>query len=164
MSGGGRDRDHGEFRLLFFDDGRHVCHGENFQAVDFFSHFIGFPVEQSDEAEALLLKPAIAEEGAGQVADADDDSIPVSIDAEALPQGGDELRGWVADAGLAEVAEIGKILANLGVGDAESFAELSAGNGVGAFCGTTLGYLKALLTTLLPQEPPLLHQHHMFIL
>ena len=53
---------------------------------------VGVGVEQGDEAEALLLEAAVAEQGAGQVADADDDRGPGAVDAEALAEGGDELR------------------------------------------------------------------------
>ena len=41
----------------------------------------------------------------------------------------DQLLGRVADAGVAQVAQVGQVLAHLGVGDAERLAELAAGDG-----------------------------------
>src|SRR5262249_35495630 len=64
-----------------------------------------------------------------QVADADDRHRPLAVDAQLAAQGCDDFLRGVADAGVAEVAEVGEVLADLGVGDAEGLAELAAGDG-----------------------------------
>src|SRR5262249_8071984 len=77
---------------------------------------------------AALLEAAVAEQGAGEVADADQRHRPFAVHAERPADGGDQFVRGVADAGVAEVAERGEVLAHLRVGDAERLAELAAGD------------------------------------
>src|SRR5207302_11031396 len=70
--------------------------------------------------------------------DADDDRRPRAIDAEALAEGGDDFLSGIADAGLAKIAKIGEVFADLGVGDAERLAQLAAGGGLRAFAEKAL--------------------------
>ena len=53
---------------------------------------------------------------------------PVAVDPQDVPQGGDQLLDPVADAGIAELAEEGEVLADLGVVDRQGRAELAAGD------------------------------------
>src|SRR5258708_4383012 len=103
------------------------------QAVDFLADLAGVGVEQGDKSEPLALKAAVAQQGAGEIADADEHGGPGAVDAEAVAKGGDQVGDEVADAGLAEVAEVGEILADLGIVDAESLADLAAGDFLRAF-------------------------------
>src|SRR5260370_29502211 len=55
------------------------------------------------------------------------------METEGVGEGGDEFGGLIADARLAGVAEVGEVVANLGVVDAEHFAELAGGDDGKAF-------------------------------
>ena len=62
-----------------------------------------------------------------------DDGGPGAVDAEFLAEGVDEFLGGIADAGMSEVAEVGEVFADLGVGEVEGFAELFGGDGAAVF-------------------------------
>ncbi len=98
------------------------------QAVDFLAGLAGVGVEQGDKGETLALKAAVAQQGAGEIADADEHGRPGAVDAEAVAEGGDEVGDEVADSRLTEVAKVGEILADLGIVDAEGLADLAAGD------------------------------------
>src|SRR5262249_62391153 len=95
--------------------GRHFPQRVNPQALDRLPDFPGSGVKQGDEAEALLGKAAVTKQGPSKVADADDHGRPGAIDAKLVAQGGDQVRGGVADAGLAQVAQASEVFSNLRV-------------------------------------------------
>ena len=111
---------------------KHLLHMSAFMAVSMIvqtlyllADLFWVRVDQGDEGEPLALEAAIAQKRASEIADADKDSRPRAVDAEATAQGGDEVGQVIADAGLADVAEVGEVLANLGVVDAERLADLT---------------------------------------
>src|SRR5207302_105276 len=77
---------------------------------------------------ALGVEAAVGAEGAAEVAGADEQDVPHLVRAEDAFDLEDEVVHAVADAGVAELAEVGEVLADLGIGEAEALAELAAGD------------------------------------
>src|SRR5262249_38718784 len=78
--------------------------------------------------KAALREAAVAQQRAGQIADADDGHRPFTVDAEGAADGGDQLLRRVADAGVTEVAEVGQVFAHLRGRGAQPGPELAAGS------------------------------------
>src|SRR5262249_10141497 len=98
------------------------------QTIDALADLFRVGIEKSDDTEAALLEAAIAKQGPGEVADADQRHRPFAVHAERPADGGDQFVGGIADAGMAEVAKRRQVLAHLRVGDAERLTELAAGD------------------------------------
>src|SRR5262249_23994945 len=89
----------------------------------------GIGVEECDEGETLGAEAGVAGEGTADVADADEERVGDAIGAEDLAESCDERGDLVADAGAAELAEVGEVLADLCVGEAEGACEGAGGDG-----------------------------------
>src|SRR5262249_20634397 len=85
-------------------------------------------VTQGSHAESLLLETAIAEQGTGQIPDADEDRFPFPVDAKSMANGGRQFRGRITDARLAQVPEVGQVFADLSVAHSHTLTKLAAGN------------------------------------
>ena len=85
----------------------------------------GIDVERGHDAKALVAEALVAQQGAAQVTGADHGHRPVAIGAQDLADGLDQVVAAVADARVAKMAEIGQILADLGVAKAQQPAELA---------------------------------------
>ena len=83
-------------------------------------------VEQSDDPEPPVAEPPVFEQGPAEVAQANQGQRPVAVDPQDAPERGAQLLDPVADPGIAELAEEGEILADLGVIDRQGGAELAA--------------------------------------
>ena len=84
----------------------------------------GIGIEGLDDAEALRGEAGVAEDGAAELADADDDHRPAAVEAEDLVQLLQEAADVVAAALFSEAAKVAEVLANLCGGDAELRAQL----------------------------------------
>lgn len=128
LRGLGRYGDDRKFSLGRGDDFRNLAWRVDFQPFHGLTDFLRIGVKEGDEFEPLLREPAIPQEGASEITDADHDGVPGAINPQAMSQCGDKFLGIVTDAGLTETAEIGKVFADLSVVDAERFAKLPAGD------------------------------------
>ena len=81
---------------------------------------LGVGVEDGGEAEALGVEALVGHQCAAEVAGADEEDVPDFVGAEDLFDLGDEVVDAVADAGVAELAEVGEVFADLGVGEVEA--------------------------------------------
>ena len=99
------------------------------KAAIFLPAIAGAGVEDGGEAESLGVEALVGHEGAAEVAGADEQDVPDLVGAEDALDLGDEVVDAVADAGVAELAEVGEVLADLGIGEVEGFAELLGGDG-----------------------------------
>ena len=80
---------------------------------------LGIDVEGGHDAKALVIESLVAQQGSAQVAGADHGHRPIAIGAQDFANGVDQVVAAIANAGMAEVPEIGQVLANLGVAEAE---------------------------------------------
>src|SRR6266581_730503 len=65
--------DYAQFGAVAGDNFSHTVQGVDFQAVHGLADFGGVRIEEGHEAEALLLEAAVAQQGAGKIADTDDE-------------------------------------------------------------------------------------------
>ena len=70
------------------------------------------------------MKPTVPEEGSPEIAQSNQGYIPRPVGPEDASDGRDELHTAVADAGVAELTEVGEVLADLSVGEAEFRSQL----------------------------------------
>jgi hypothetical protein len=129
LGGGAGDGDDGEADAAFMHDAGHVGEVENGDAIDGRADFGGVVVEGGRDAEALVLEAAIAKEGAAEVAESDHGERPGLVGAEDAFDGVDQLVTAIADAGVAELAEVGQVFADLSVCKAKELAELRGAGG-----------------------------------
>ncbi len=83
-------------------------------------------IESRHDIEPLLRKAAIAQQGPAKVAGPDQDRVPALVGAQNAANRRHQLITAIANARVAKVPEVGQVLANLGVGEAEPAAELTA--------------------------------------
>ena len=76
------------------------------------------------QVKAVGGEAGVVEDGPAQPADADHRDVPVDVDAQDLPQAGQQIADAVASALLAEPPEIGQILADLGRRHLQLFPQL----------------------------------------
>jgi len=127
------------------DGGLQFGHGVDDERAAGGADLGGIGVEDGGEAEAFFFEPFIGQECAAEVAGSDEEDVPGPICAEDLADLGDEVIDAVADARVAELAEVGEVFSDLGIGECEAFAELLAGDGstVVAFEGFELSQVEA---------------------
>ena len=128
LSGFGRDRHQSE---LGMGGGKHRGHrfGRlDLQTVDALADLGRIRVKQGHEAKALLLEAAIAQQGAGQVADPDHGHQPLPVDAQPVTQSGRQVQGGITNPGLTKITQVGQVLANLVAANPQRLAEPAAGN------------------------------------
>ncbi len=89
-------------------------------------------IEAGDDFKTLLGESGIAHERAAQAADADNDDGLEAVGAEGVAESDGEQFDIVAKSAGAEVAEVGKVFAELGGGDAGDLGERFAGDGADA--------------------------------
>ena len=135
FSGDGHD---GELDVLGGGDFGEVVHGFDGEFTEGVTGLVGVGVEDGGEAEAFAEEAAVGDEGAAEVTGADEEDVPDFVGAEDFAELGDEFFDAVADAGVAELAEVGEVFADLGVGVAEGVAELFGGDG--GFVGFLQGF------------------------
>ena len=142
FAGDGHD---GELDVLFGGDGREVVHGGDGEVAEGLADLAFVGIKDGGEAEAFAEEAAVGDEGAAEVAGTDEEDVPDFVSAEDFAELGDEFFDAVADAGVAELAEVGKVFADLGVGVAQGVAELLGGDGVlfGALEGFQLAEVEA---------------------
>lgn len=129
---GGGHGDHAELNAFSMHDFGEIRGIVDRNAFDLAADDAGIAVECGHDAEALGWKSLVPQEGAAHIADADHRDGPLAIGAEDAADFSDEFVAAVADAGVAEVAEIGEVLADLGVGEAEERGELAGAHGSAA--------------------------------
>jgi hypothetical protein len=139
------DAHDGEFDVLGGDDFGEIVHGFDGELAEGVTGFVGVGVENGGEAEAFAEEAAVGDEGAAEVTGADEEDVPDFVGAEDFAELGDELIDAVADAGVAELAEVGEVFADLGVGVAKGVAELFGRDGV--FVGFMEGFELAQVET-----------------
>ena len=91
--------------------------------------FAGSVSKAATISKALLLKAAIAHQRPAEVAQADNRQRPRLLGAQNALDGVDQLAAAIADARIAELAEIGQVFADLGVGKSEHAAQLRRAGG-----------------------------------
>ena len=85
-------------------------------------------VEHGHDVEPARVEPAILDERAAEVAEADHRRGPDAVDPQDAAEGVPQLVHAVADAGVAELAEEREVFADLGVADPELRPEPAAGD------------------------------------
>lgn len=89
------------------------------------SHDAGVEIERRHDAKALRGEALVTQQGPAHVADADQRDDPLSVGAQDAANLSDQLAASVANAWMPEMAEIGEVLADLGVGEAQHLTELT---------------------------------------
>ena len=82
-------------------------------------------IERSDNAEALRRKALVPQAGPGPCFRRRPCDRPLPVRAQDVTNLGDQLMAPIPDAGMAEMAEIRQVFANLGVGEAQHFSQLA---------------------------------------
>jgi hypothetical protein len=98
------------------------------EAIDKGTDLAEVGVEESDDAKAALLESAVAEQRPSQVSHTSHGHKPVAVNAKDSTNGVDQFAYGIADARLAQVAEVSEILANLCIRDSEGLPQLSTGD------------------------------------
>ena len=138
LSGFAGDAHDGEFDVLCGGDFGEVVHGFDGEFAKGVADFVGVGVEDSGESEAFSEEAAVGDECAAEVTGADEEDVPDLVGAEDFAELCDEFIDAVADAGVAELTEVGEVFADLSVGVSEGVAELFGGDGV--FVGFLEGF------------------------
>jgi hypothetical protein len=128
LGGLGGDGEQAQFRTRGRHHLGHSLGRVDFQAVDPLAALGGVGVEQGDDAKAALREATVAQQGPGQVAHPHEHRRPFPVDSQGTPDGLDQFARRIADPRLAQVTERSQVLADLGVGDSERLAQLSAGD------------------------------------
>ena len=82
-------------------------------------------VKRRHDAKALVAETLVAQQCAAQIARADHGHRPVAVGAQDLANGLDQVVAAIADARMAEMAEVGQVFAHLGIAKAQQSAELA---------------------------------------
>jgi hypothetical protein len=135
---GGGYGDHAQFDLPIGNDFRQAIKLANFDILDMRADLFGVGFEGSDDAEALLHEPPVTQEGSSQVSYTDEGHPPFAVGPEDDLDRTDEFLATVANAGMAKVPEMGQILTNLGIGEAQVPAKLTAAGGLFAISDQVL--------------------------
>ncbi len=81
-------------------------------------------IECGDDLKVLCAKAFVAQERMPQITRPDHSNIPGMVGAENLADRLDQLRAFVAYAGVAKMTEVGEVLADLGISKAKQRTEL----------------------------------------
>ena len=122
LSGRSGHGDNRQTNVVFLGDAQAVVEVVDRHSFDALAHFGGVDVERRDDPKALLGKAPVTHQGPTQVSEADDGERPGLVGAQNPLDGRDELTGAVADARITELAEIGQVLADLGIGKSKQAA------------------------------------------
>lgn len=128
LSGFGGDGEDRQFGLGLTHDVMESIQRVHLESFDSFSDLFRVGIEESDKSKPMPLEALVSQEGTGQIADANDNGEPFAIHAQTMAKRGDQLLGGITDAGLAKATKIGKIFADLRVGNAEGLAKHAAGD------------------------------------
>lgn len=134
----GRDGEDGELDGLGLEGLLEFIQGLDGEADGVGTDLGGVGIKDGREAESLGMEASVGHEGAAEIAGTDEDDIPGFVGAEDMSDLADQLLDAVADAGMAELSEIGEILADLGIGEAEAFAQLLGRDGPLVLAGKRL--------------------------
>lgn len=140
LRGVGGDGDDSDFDLALVDELGEVGHGADLMACDFLADDFGVGVEDCDDVEAFAGESAIGHDGFADVSCADDGRVPALVGAEDFSQLFHELGYAVADAGVAELAEVSEVFADLCIGEAECGCELFGADGLLLTLGQVLEF------------------------
>ncbi len=130
LSGSGRHHNHAQLDALLDHNFCQPVEVVDRHAFNIAARLRGLHVERRHDAEVLLPEAAIAEQGPTQVTDADHGDRPGSIGAQNMTDRGNQLLASVSDAGIAKVAEVGQIFADLGIGQTEQVAQVAGTGGL----------------------------------
>lgn len=109
-----RRGDDADFDVLFLDDALQIIGARHLQPVDLFADLEGIAVERADDVESTGLEFSVVEQGATEVAHADERSPPFPVYAEGGLERGNKAYDIVADTAYAEFSKVGEVLAYLG--------------------------------------------------
>jgi hypothetical protein len=107
-----------------------LLHGPDPVPGDHLADHAGVLVEHGHDLEALQGEPLVGHQGPADVAGPDHGRVPRPIGPEDLAELAGELAHPVADAGMAELAEIGEVLSHLRVGEAQRRPQLLGADGL----------------------------------
>lgn len=126
---GGRNGDDSDADLFRVDDGRELGHGSDDETIGLgqgASHEAHVGVKNRRDAEAPAGEPTVGGQGPSQIACSDEGGCPDVVGAEDQAGLFDESVDTVSEPRTAELAEVGEILSDLRVGDAQSLSKLLA--------------------------------------
>ena len=109
------------FRLQFIN-------GSDDQAVLLLPYLIRVVIKDDDDSEILFFKTFVVKECSSKVAEADQGDVPGPVNPQNFSQTGNEISDVVADTRMAELPEIGQILTNLCIGQAQGRPQSTGGN------------------------------------
>ncbi len=102
------------------------------QPDDLLADLVGIDVEERDRTEVLGREPLRAREGMPEVAHADDDDLPLLIEAELAPDLAEEEIDVITSARRAVGPEVRQVLAHFGRVDARRLCQLRRRDGLDA--------------------------------
>ena len=102
------------------------------QSGDLLTDLVGIDVEEGDRPEILGREPLRAREGVAEVAHADDDDLPLPIEAELTPDLAEEEVDVITGARRAVGTQVGQVLAHFGRVDTRRLGKLRRRDGLDA--------------------------------
>jgi hypothetical protein len=107
-------------------------------AFDGRTGYAGVDIKRRDDAKALRRETLVPEQCTAHVANSDHRDRPLPVGAENMADLRDQLMASVPNPGVTKVPEIGQVLANLGIGEAQHLAELAGANSRAAIANQML--------------------------
>ena len=129
LSGWSGDRNDGQADAELGDDLDGSVQVIDRNAFELFVDLGLIHVKGTGNFEPLMGEAAVSQQGSAEVSEADHGDRPALAGPQDVLDPGNQLAAAVADAGIAELAEVGQVLAHLGVRKLKQLAELRGAGG-----------------------------------
>ncbi len=107
-------------------------------SFDFAPNDSGIGIKSGDEPKSLTMKAAITKQRTSQVTDAYQGDTPLAVGSQNLADCPNQFVATVTDTRMAKMPKMSQILADLGIGKAESASQLAATSSFFAFADQVL--------------------------